>query len=83
MITNNTNASTPITTTLDNNSDKSDSYTRAEIIGFIDSYYTFNGSFLKITDPSSNKFIISLNPDTINVFTLLKTDEIKVSTALF
>ena len=38
---------------------------------------------MKITDPSSNKFRISLNPDTINIFTFLKTNEIKVSTALF
>ena len=75
---NHTNAITTINTTLNNKSDKSDSYTRAEIIGFIDSYHTFNGSFLKITDPSSNKFRISVNPATINIFDLLKTNEIKV-----
>ena len=83
LITNNTSAITTINNTLNNKSDKSDSYTRAEIIGFINSYYTFNGSFLKITDPSTGKFRVSLNPATINVFTLVKTNEIKVSTGLF
>ena len=58
LITNNTNAITSIITTLDNKSNKSDSYTRAEIISLIDSYYTFNGSFLKITDPATSKFRI-------------------------
>ena len=82
LITNNTNDITTINNTLTNNSDKSDSYTRAEIIGFINSYYTCNGSFLKITDPSTGTFRISLNPATINVFTLVKSNEIKVSTAL-
>ena len=53
---------TTINNSLNNKSDKSNSYTRAEIIGFIESYYTFNGSFLKITDPETGKFRISLNP---------------------
>ena len=74
---------TTINNALNNKSDKSDSHTRAEILGFINSYYTFNGSFSKVTDPATSKFIISLNPATINVFTLVKTNESKVSTALF
>ena len=68
---------------LNNKYNKSDNSNKAEIISLIESYYTFNGSFLKITDPSTSKFRISLNPTTINVFTLVKTNEIKGKTGLF
>ena len=47
LITNNTNAITEVNTTLNNQSDKSNSYTKAEIISFIETQYTFNGSFFK------------------------------------
>ena len=41
--------------------DKSDTYTRAEIITFIETQYTFNGSFIKIVDPATGEVRISLN----------------------
>ena len=43
--------------------DKSNTYTRAEIITFIETQYTFNGSFIKIVDPANGKLRISLNPN--------------------
>ena len=40
---------------------KYNSYTRAEITTFIEPQYSFNGSFVKIVDPTTGKFRISLN----------------------
>ena len=59
LITNNTNAITEINTTLNNKADKFNSYTRAEIIPFIETQYTFNGPSKKIVDPVTGKFRIS------------------------
>ena len=59
LITNNTNAIAELNTTLNNKADKSNSYTRAEIISFIETQYTFNGPSKKIVDPVTGKFRIS------------------------
>ena len=46
---------------MNNKADKSNSYTKTEIRAFIETQYTFNGSFLKNVDPVTGKFRISLN----------------------
>ena len=49
----------------------------------IETQYTFNGSVLKIVDPATGKFRISLtsNIPINNIFTVVSTDDIKASTS--
>ena len=60
---------------LDTEADKSNSYTRAELITFIETQYTVNGSFIKIVDPANGKFRINLNSNLpINSSITTRTD---------
>ena len=60
---------------LDTEADKSNSYTRAEPITFIEIHYTVNGSFIKIVDPANGKFRINLNSNLpINSSITTRTD---------
>ena len=84
LITNNTIYIKEKTTTLNNNLDQSNNYTKTEIITLIETQYTVNGSFIKIVDPVSGKVEISLNTSNIPIhiiFTVVRTDEIKASTS--
>ena len=50
-----------VDTVLNLKADTSYSYTRAEIVTFIETQNTFNGSFITIVDPANGKIRISLN----------------------